>query len=113
MHRVLLFVTAIILCGIGGMAGSILGNGLGKTGLWVGGIVGGLVASVAVAAIAGKAKWISRDRQAATAIGTAVGFLAAAAIAVNTLSSPIGPVLSTTLAGIGALIGARNNKSSV
>jgi hypothetical protein len=35
-----------------------------------------------------------------------VGFLLAAAIAVRTLSSPVGPVLSTLLIGTGALVGA-------
>jgi hypothetical protein len=39
-------------------------------------------------------------------VGAALGFLASALVAVNTLSSPIGPILGTTLTGIGALIGS-------
>ena len=113
MRRVLLFFTAIILSGLGGLVGSILGNAFGKTGLWIGGVAGGLVASAIVGLIAAKAKWISPDRQRAIVIGTAVGFLAAAAIAVNTLSSPVGPVLSTALAGIGALIGAGSRPADI
>jgi hypothetical protein len=40
-----------------------------------------------------------------TAIGAMIGFLTAALIAVNTLSSPIGPVTSTLLTGVGGLAG--------
>jgi len=112
MQRVLLFLTAIMISGIGGAGGSIIGNAFGKTGLWIGGVVGGLVGSLIVGFLAVNAKWIAPDRQRATTIGTAVGFLAAAAVAVNTLSSPIGPVLSTALAGIGALIGAGSRVSN-
>jgi hypothetical protein len=34
-------------------------------------------------------------------------FVVAATIAVNTLSSPVGPIIATTLTGLGALAGAR------
>jgi hypothetical protein len=40
-------------------------------------------------------------------MGAAAGFSLAAAIAVNTLGSPIGPILSTALVGVGAVLGAR------
>jgi hypothetical protein len=113
MQRVFLFFTAIILSGIGGAGGSMLGNAFGRTGLWIGGIAGGLLASILAGYLAAKVGWIAPMRQRATTIGTAIGFLAAAAVAANTLSSPIGPVLSTALAGIGAVIGAGSrNRSS-
>ena len=50
---------------------------------------------------------IAAQQFTATTIGAMLGFLAAAGIAVNTLSSPIGPILSSGLTGLGALIGAR------
>jgi hypothetical protein len=103
---------ACALTGLGGLLGSILGNAFGRTGLWVGGVVGGLVASFLVAWIARWRRWIPPESMLMTAFGTMVGFLLAAAIAVNTLSSPVGPVLSTTLAGFGALAGARLSKRS-
>lgn len=103
----LLFLLGCVLPGLGGAVGSIVGHRFGTTGLWVGGVAGGLLASVAVAWIAARARWILAARQRGTALGTAVGFLIAAAIAVNTLSSPVGPVLSTLLAGIGAVVGSR------
>ena len=106
MKRFLLFVLACVLPGVGGAVGSIVGNAFGKTGLWTGGVLGGLLASLLVAWLATKMKWISREQRRATALGTAVGFLFAAAVAVNTLSSPVGPALSTMLAGLGALVGS-------
>lgn len=107
MTRMYLFVTSSLLAGIGGAVGSILGNGLGGKGLWIGGVVGGLLGATSAAVISRARGWIMPNQVRSTATGAALGFLAAALIAVNTLSSPIGPALSTALVGIGALIGAR------
>lgn len=109
--RIYLFVAASVLTGLGGALGSILGNSFGRRGLWAGGVIGGLVAAVVVARIATWRRWITPTQFWGTALGTAVGFVVAAAVAVNTLSSPVGPILSTTLAGIGALLGARSSRS--
>ena len=104
---VLLFFTAIVLGGLGGALGSIVGNALGKTGLFAGGVIGGLLAATATGLVAAARGWVQRAKWSRVALGTAVGFLLAAAIAVNTLSSPVGPILSTILIGAGALLGAR------
>jgi hypothetical protein len=104
-----LFVASCLLAGFGGALGSIVGHAAGQVGLWVGGVVGGLLGSVAAAALARANAWITHAQFRATAIGAGVGFLIAATIAVNTLSSPIGPVLSTALVGIGAVLGARTS----
>lgn len=104
--RIALFLTAMVLGGLGGMLGSILGNAGGKRMLFIGGFVGGVLAAPLTAWIARRAGWIAPDRTLHTAVGAAVGFILAATIAVNTLSSPIGPVLSTAVIGIGALLGA-------
>jgi hypothetical protein len=93
--------------GAGGFLGSILGAALGIRGLFAGGVLGGLIASACAAMVAGRLKWIDRAEVPGTAVGAAVGFLAAAAVAVNTLSSPLGPMLSTLLVGAGGLIGRR------
>lgn len=84
----------------------MVGHSFGKAGLWVGGILGGVLASILVARIAFWRHWIDRSHLRPTTIGTAVGFFLACAIAVNTLSSPIGPLMSTLLIGAGALFGA-------
>jgi hypothetical protein len=61
----------------------------------------------AAAVPAGKLGWIARSQIKGAALGAALGFLAAATVAVNTLSSPVGPVVSTALIGVGGLIGVR------
>ena len=104
---ILLFFTAILLGGLGGLLGSIVGNAFGKTGLFAGGVVGGLVAAPATGLIAAARGWVGRSEWAGVAVGAAFGFLLAAGIAVNTLSSPVGPILSTIVIGAGALLGAR------
>lgn len=106
MGRLFLFFTATILSGGAAVGGSIAGAAVGKTGLWVGGVVGGLVGASISSWLAAKLGWIASSQRARTTIGTIIGFLFAAAIAVNTLSSPVGPISSTILAGLGAVIGA-------
>jgi hypothetical protein len=83
----------------------MLGHAFGSRGLWIGGIVGGLVAAVIAARVAVWRGWVARRQYWRTAAGAGIGFLAAALVAARTLSSPIGPVLSTALIGIGAVVG--------
>jgi len=103
----LLFLLGCVLPGVGGAVGSMVGHRFGATGLWVGGVTGGLLASGAVGWIGAQAGWIAAAQRRGTALGSAIGFLVAAAIAVNTLSTPVGPMLSTLVAGIGAVVGSR------
>jgi hypothetical protein len=107
VNSVKLFVTATIVGGFGGFAGSALGNAFGQQGLFVGGFAGGALLAPDTAAIARWRRWIAPSRYWAVTAGAALGFLAAAAIAVNTLSSPVGPLVATTLTGLGAVAGAR------
>ena len=105
MNRTALFFVACALGGIGGALGSMVGHAFGQGGLYAGGIFGGLIASMLVARIALWRRWIVRSLFWPTAFGTAIGFLLACAVAVNTLSSPIGPILSALLIGTGAVLG--------
>jgi len=106
MNRVALFFLACAFGGVGGALGSIAGHGFGKTGLWAGGILGGVLASMLVARLALGRRWIVRSQYWPTALGTILGFFAACAVVVNTLSSPVGPVMSTLLIGVGAVLGS-------
>ena len=106
MNRAALFLVACALGGFGGALGSMVGQAFGKGGMLAGGILGGLVASMLVARIALARRWIVRSQYWPTVLGTAIGFLVACAIAVNTLSSPIGPIMSTLLIGAGAVLGS-------
>ena len=110
MKSVWLFAVSCILGGFGGAAGSIAGAAFGKRGLFIGGFLGGALVAPLTARIASWRGWIAPDQFWSTAIGAALGFLAAATVAVNTLSSPVGPVLSTLLIGGGAIAGARAGK---
>jgi hypothetical protein len=89
----------------------MIGHAFGKGGLWAGGILGGLLGSMLVARFALWRRWIVASQVWPTAIGTTVGFLLACAVAVNTLSTPIGPILSTLLIGLGALLGSARTPS--
>jgi hypothetical protein len=105
MNRVALFFLACALGGAGGAVGSMAGHASGKAGLWAGGILGGLLASMLVGRIAVWRRWIVRPQYWPTVLGTVIGFLVACAVAVNTLSSPVGPIMSTLLIGAGAVLG--------
>src|SRR6266550_2995928 len=112
MNRAALFFLACALGGAGGALGSMAGHAFGKTGLWAGGILGGLLASKIVARIALWRGWIVRSQYWPTVLGTVTGFLLACAVVVNTLSSPIGPIMSTLLIGAGAVFGAIRSPSA-
>ncbi|MDQ6888328.1 MAG: hypothetical protein M3068_13735 [Gemmatimonadota bacterium] len=107
MSSIKLFLTACVLGGVGGASGSVLGRALGPRGLWVGGVIGGLLAAVLVARLAVWRQWIGSQAIGRTAVGAAVGFLAAVAVVTHTLSTPLGPLASTLLIGAGAVLGAR------
>jgi hypothetical protein len=96
-----------VLGGIGGFAGSVIGAAFGKTGLFAGGFAGGVIIAPLSARVALWRRWIDPPQYWSTTAGAALGFVAAALVAINTLSSPVGPVLATTLTGIGALIGSK------
>jgi len=107
MRAVLLLVTLAIAGGAGGMLGSIVGAAFGRSALFVGGLLGGLITSPAAVVLFGRLGWIESDDVKGMALGAALGFVAAVIVAVNTLSSPVGPVLSTLLIGAGGLAGRR------
>jgi hypothetical protein len=107
MNRPALFITATALGGLGGFVGSVIGSGLGRDALFAGGFIGGALMAPVTAWLARKRGWIEGRQFGPVAGGAAIGFLAAATLAVNTLSSPVGPLVATTLTGLGALVGAR------
>ena len=107
MKHARLFVFLVATVGFCALVGSAAGAALGHRGLFVGGLSGGLLGCCAAAWLGGRLQWIPASATKATALGTVIGFLVAAAIAMNTLRSPVGPVLSTLLIGIGGLAGLR------
>jgi uncharacterized membrane protein YeaQ/YmgE (transglycosylase-associated protein family) len=102
-----LFVATCILGGLGGFIGSVVGGAFGQRALFIGGFIGGILISPISARIAVWRRWIRPDQFWWAVVGAALGFVAAASVAVNTLSSPVGPVLSLALTGAGAVLGSR------
>ena len=109
MNRVFVFMTAIIGAGLFAAVGSMAGHLAGNTGVMVGGVLGGLVGVALAIRVAVWRRWITPNDFAAATLGGEIGFLLAVLIAVKTLSSPVGPVLSTLLVGIGTLAGLGMN----
>ncbi len=94
-----------MVTGMAAVAGSILGNALGKTGLMVGAVIGGIAGVDIAVAIAARLRWIDRTDRMAGFLGGLVGFALAAPIAVFNLHTPVTPVLSCALTGVGVLVG--------
>ena len=67
MRRVFLFITAALLCGFGGMFGSIAGHGIAHDpGLIFGGVIGVLIAAYVTVWLAAAARWITREQRRST-----------------------------------------------
>src|SRR2546421_4085618 len=107
MKHVRIFVLLMITVGFWALIGSAIGAAIDHRGLFVGGFLGGLLGSCAAAWLGGRLRWIPAAAIKGTGLGTLLGFVLAATIALNTLHSPVGPVLSTLFIGVGGLIGGR------
>ena len=102
----LLFLSMCVLGGAGGALGSIAGHGLGAGGLFAGGFVGGTLFVVASGFLGEKRRWITHGQRLWIILGGVFGFALACMVALATLGSPIGPILSTLLIGAGGVFGA-------
>jgi hypothetical protein len=95
-----------LLSGLGAIGGSMLGNGLGRGGLYAGAMVGGAGFVILAVLLAAALDWLPRPARSTAIVGGVIGLCVAAPIAVANLHTPITPVAVTSLAGVGALIGA-------
>ena len=93
-----------LAAGAGAAGGSILGNSVGKTGLFIGAVLGGLIGVTAGTRISAWRGWIRRDQAPRVQVFSLIGFLIAAAIAGTNLWTPLIPIASTWIVGIAALI---------
>ena len=99
------FVAIWLVTGAGAVGGSIAGAAAGKTALFAGALVGGVLAAAAGALFAVRAGWLERSAQRNAMLGAIAGFAVAAPIAAMNLHTPVIPVLATGLAGLGAVVG--------
>ena len=77
-----------------------------------GGFAGGVLAVVGVGYLAEKLRWIRPEQRFWTIVGGLLGFAAAALVTLSTLSSPVGPIVSTTLIGMGGTLGTAIGRSA-
>jgi hypothetical protein len=107
VRRTPLFIVTCLAAGAGAAVGSVLGHYFGALGLRVVALLGGVAGVVVATRLAHARCWIPARLRRSVTIGGSVGFLAAVAVALETMSSPVGPLLSSLLVGVGALAGAR------
>ena len=100
----LLFLSAWLIGGAGAVLGSMIGAAFGQRALVFGALLGGALASASAVRLAEWRGWVQRERRIKVVIGAVLGFALAAAIALHTLSSPIGPALGSLLIGLGAVL---------
>ena len=112
MRFLWLFALMCVLGGIGGALGSMVGNAFGRGGVIGGGLVGGALLVVSAGYISKGCGWCDAHQRLWAIIGGLVGFGLAVIVTLSTLSSPVGPILSTLLIGTGAVLGARIGRSA-
>ena len=83
----------------------MLGNGGGLRWLFVGGVLGGALGTVSAPCLASRLRLIAAQQVRGAALGGLLGFAVAAPLAASNLHTPVVPVLSTALIGIGVLLG--------
>jgi hypothetical protein len=100
-----LFLIVCFLSGVSTLFGSVLGHSVGGNGLFIGAIVGGSLGVLISTWLAMRFNLIERSTYGAVAISGLVGFLLASGIAVTNLHTPIIPLMSVALVGLGAIVG--------
>ena len=110
---VVLAVLVSFLAGVAILLGSVLGHFFGTAGVFAGAIIGGIIGVVAATRIALKRGIIAPKRFWGATIGGLLGLILAAEIATRNLSTPVIPLATILLIGLGAVFGAasRHGKS--
>ena len=109
----LLFLLVSFIAGVATFLGSVLGHFAGTGGLYTGAIVGGIIGVIVATRIAVKRRILGSKRMWPANIGGVLGLILAAEIATRNMSTPVVPLASILLIGLGAIFGAasRHGKS--
>ncbi len=103
--NILLFLMESFFCGLFCFAGSIIGNDFGQNALFVGAFIGGISSIIVTTSILSKLS-ITRKTHFTFIMSCGIlTFLLAAFLAVTNLSSPVIPLLSILLVGMGCVFG--------
>jgi hypothetical protein len=105
IRDLLLFMLVCFVTGLLTFVGSVLGHSLGQTGLFAGAIIGGFAGVGLTVWLSLRFGLLASGNLIAPFIGGIIGFIIAALVAVNTLFTPIIPLASILLVGVGTLFG--------
>src|SRR4051812_499303 len=97
----ILFACVCIITGLTTFAGSVVGHAFGQQLLFAGAITGGIAGVFVSCFIAGKTKKLQPLNFKLTFIGSMIGYIIAAVIAVNSLHSALITVGSMSITGLG------------
>ena len=89
----------------------MLGHALPRPGVFVGAFLGGVAGVYVSVRLASWRGWVTTSEQGGALLGGVLGFCVAATIAVSTIHTPIGPVLSGAFVGAGVLLGAAASRA--
>jgi hypothetical protein len=106
VHARRTLILAWLVTGLCAVGGSMLGNALGRSGLFAGATLGGIVGVAVSVLVAVRLAWLPRAARGGAMIGGLVGFALAVPIAVLTGDTPVTPIASCALVGVGVLFGA-------
>ena len=95
-----------LVTGFGAAVGSILGNAAGPLGLKIGAILGGVLCLLLAVTASARLGWLPARERTAAFLGGLAGFAVAVPITLSNMHTPLIPVASCALAGVGALLGA-------
>jgi hypothetical protein len=104
-QNITLFLIVCFLSSVSTFIGSVLGHAVGGNGVFLGALVGGCIGVVASTWLAMRFKLISRSTYGAVALSGIAGFILASILAVTNLHTPIIPLASIALPGLGAILG--------
>ena len=95
-----------LITGAGALAGSILGNAFGSTGLKAGAVLGGLAGIGAAVSLSRRLGWLAGAESRGALLGGVIGFALAVPLTLLNMGTPLVPVASCALVGAGILLGA-------
>ena len=103
MKRVILFFFVTGLTGFSAVLASMLGRSVSHAGLFIGAVLGGLIGVCLAVRLSKTLGLINRPDVRPGILGGCIGFLLAAPLAAVGAHTPVVPVLSAGLVGIGTL----------
>lgn len=116
MKNVWLFLLTSVPTGLMAAAGSILGGKVGgQPGLFVGAVVFGILGVILEVTLARRLRLLAPERYRPALLGGVLGFALAAPAAVfgsQWLSSPLIPIASVALVGLGVLVASRPRRQA-